>query len=236
MKDFHHYLFFADDITTEIVSLDAGEARHAAQVLRIQAGDRLHITNGCGQIATGIVERIGKYELVVQIAERTTIQRQRAAVHLFIGLPERDAFERVLSDATALGVCRIVPVIADFCQKGWWQSQWEKQEERYRQKMIVAMKQSQYPYIPELTVPYKVDAAVAMATGLGIVADPEGKPLQESLQESISCYIGPPGGFSPREQDLFVKQEISGVQIANARLRTELATVVLLSQIAGRLL
>lgn len=219
-----------------MVTLDAGEARHAAQVLRIKAGDRLNITNGSGQIAKGIVERIEKHELVVLIAERTTINRQRAAVNLFIGLPERDAFERVLSDATALGVSRIVPVIADFCQKAWWESQWEKQDARYRQKMIAAMKQSQYPYIPELTLPYKIDAAVAMATGLGIVADPEGEPLLESLQESFSCYIGPPGGFSLREQNLFVKQGINGVRIATARLRTELATVVLLSQIAGRLL
>ena len=231
-----HFLFYADDLTSVTVILDDTESRHAASVLRISAGQMLQVTDGNGTLATGTCRTGSDRRLVVTISTRTVLPRNKPELYLCTGLPERDAFETILINATALGVTRIIPVAADFCQKKWWAG-WEKLALRFRQKMIAALKQSQNVYLPTLTPPCTLTEAIHRSESTTmLLADSSGNSLHRiSVQKNlpISCFIGPPGGFSEEELRQFSERSALPVRIAPARLRTELAATVLCGQIIG---
>ncbi|MBN1307538.1 MAG: 16S rRNA (uracil(1498)-N(3))-methyltransferase [Chitinispirillaceae bacterium] len=231
------FLFFSDDLSAESATLDAAETNHAVSVLRLKPGDSLRLTDGCGRRAAGTYETVVDRRMRVRIAERTCTGRKGPAVTLCVGLPDRDAFERILLDATALGVYRIVPLTAEYCQNKWW-SKWEKLVPRFRRKMIVALKQSHSCWLPELDVPRLTPEALSSAAaGAVIVADPAGDPVGAITPldptAPLSCFVGPPGGFSERELRFFEQRTSAKVRIASARLRTELAATVLCAQLIG---
>ncbi|MBN1575264.1 MAG: 16S rRNA (uracil(1498)-N(3))-methyltransferase [Chitinispirillaceae bacterium] len=230
-----HTFFFTEDLTVDRAALDPAETKHAVSVLRLKPEDPLQLTDGRGRRAVGMYQTVIERKMRVQIIERTTMERRPPFINLFTGLPDRDAFEEILLDATALGVVRIVSVAAEYCQKKWWVD-WEKLIPRFHRKMIVALKQSHSCWLPELATPCSTADAAASAAGTVLVADPQGEPLNAVMPIDpavpLSCFIGPPGGFSEKELQLFDRSSIR-VRIAPARLRTELAATVLCAQLIG---
>lgn len=235
-----HHLFFAETLDDAMIILDQTETTHATSVLRLQTGESLHLTDGNGVCAAGIVETIGKHSLHVRIVNRTTTIRPVPHVCLFTGIPDRDAFESILLDATALGVARIIPLAAEHCRKPWWNGNWEKHAPRFHQKMVVALKQSGSCFLPQLDPPVAAAFAASVAVGTVLVADPDGVPLVTlaplNTAQPVCCFIGPPGGFSENELRLFDERSFTRVRIAHARLRTELAATVLCAQVTGSVL
>jgi len=237
MDKSNHFHFFADNLSADSAELDPLEANHAVSVLRLKPGDRITLTDGIGHLAEGVVESPSKRRVTVHIEKRMTLHRPHPDIRLCAGLPERDAFERILLDATALGVWRIVPVIAQYCQRKWWENGWEKHAERLRQKMITALKQSHTGYLPVVEKPRTCEEIVTSASGTLLVADSNGDALVTlapiDANSPITCIVGPPGGLSPEETSLFEQSGFHLVRLASGRLRTELAATTFCAQITG---
>jgi 16S rRNA (uracil1498-N3)-methyltransferase len=239
MNKSEHFLFYAPDLVPKTVILDETESRHVASVLRIRPGDTLQLTDGKGGIATGVYRSEEHRRLTVSIVSRSHKQRPEPARHLYAGLPDRDAFETILINAAALGVSRIVPLTTAYSQKPWWNN-WEKLSARFHLKMIAACKQSHNPYLPELLPPTPhSDTLQQSESTFVLVADLSGKPLRDILLPAtgtITCFVGPPGGFSGKELQLLTDRSATAVRIAPGRLRTELASTILCGQLTGALL
>lgn len=231
-----HTLFFSEDLSEDVITLSAEETNHAANVLRISPGTCLLLTDGKGVRATGVYDSVHNHRMVVPILSRSSVNKPVETITFCIALPERDAFENILSAATALGISGIVPMNTDHCRKPWWKD-WNKWQDRFRKKMIVTLKQSCGNFIPELSTPVSADQAIREFNGCGLVADPDGLPLKDCIAthrpQPYTCFIGPPGGFSNRERDLFIQCGLPMVKIAENRLRTELAATVLIAQLTG---
>ncbi|MBN1757203.1 MAG: 16S rRNA (uracil(1498)-N(3))-methyltransferase [Chitinispirillaceae bacterium] len=231
-----HFLFFADDLSSATITLDEAESRHAVSALRILPGQILRVTDGNGSIVTGPCHSGADRRLTVTVSSRSTLPRTAPQLHLCIGLPERDAFETILTNTTALGIARIIPVTAEYCQKTWW-TNWEKAVVRFRQKMIASLKQSHNVYLPELLPPCSLTDAIQHPGSITmLVAEMSGTTLHGitfPTDTPISCFIGPPGGFSAEELRLLTERSALPVRIAPTRLRTELAATVLCGQIIG---
>ena len=157
MRDYRHFLFFTERIDPDRLYLDPAETRHAVAVLRRAKGDPFLATDGHGTIYECRVESVVKKQLAGLIIGRTEAPRHSCSLHMLIGLPERAAFERLITDLTALGVERITPLVCRHCQGGWWErdADGERLSERFRSKMVVALKQSLYPYLPRLDPPLR---------------------------------------------------------------------------------
>jgi RsmE family RNA methyltransferase len=150
-----------------------------------------------------------------------------------LGIPDKEPFETILEQTTALGVSRIVPLVMDHSRKPWWES-WEKILPRFTSKMIVSMKQCLYPYIPQLDKPVCLTEIINTCSRPLVIADQHGEILRDDMlasQTKLSCLIGPPGGFSDKEKREFESHTPLTVKIAQQRLRTELAATVLCSRI-----
>jgi len=246
MRDREHYLFYTNKVIRpcdkcadfdETITLDCGESNHAVSVLRIKAGQQIQVADGCGAIYNCQCSDISKQSVSCKLIDIQYIPRIIPEVTLLIGLPDKEHFETIIEQATALGVSRIIPIAADHCRKPWWENSWTGLRLRFLSKMIVSMKQCLYPYIPRLDAPMRLREAVAECAGMLIVADQDGKCLSDAeilTHERISCLVGPPGGLSNGES-AFLKSytaiPVTTVRIASTRLRSELAATVMCSRI-----
>lgn len=232
-----HYLFYCRDLSGDCAELDPSETRHAVNVLRMKLSSEIMLTDGSGCRAAGEYVEIHEGKMIVSIRKRAVVTRPSPFLTLCTGIPERDAFEEILINAAALGVGRIIPCEAALCQKPWWKSAWKKLQPRFTRKMITALKQSHGVYLPELAVPAGITEIIEELPGTFLVADQHGPPLHTvslpGSSEQLNCVIGPPGGFSGEELDLFKEKSYLFVKVAPSRLRTELAATVLCAQLIG---
>jgi 16S rRNA (uracil1498-N3)-methyltransferase len=241
MRDYRHFLFYTDHIDADRLFLDADEAHHAATVLRLKRNDCFNATDGFGAIYTCTFASQNKHELTGIITNRAQQPRHPCRLHVLVGLPERALFEALLVDLTALGVQRITPLICAHCQQAWWERDWIKYGDRFKSKMLSAMKQSLYPWLPLLDQPTLFEQACGGISGTTIVADVNGMPFGTALNTfpsgdtSYAAIIGPPGGLTDEELSAATGHGARAVKIAGTRLTTELATVVLSGLVIGAL-
>ena len=237
MRDYQHFLFHTSHCNSNNIELDIYESRHALKVLRLTEGDLFQVTCGDGQILICKLDSIKKELAGATIVDRLTIPPVNPGIHCYIGIPDKDAFETIITDLTAMGIAQITPIITEQCQKNWWEQKWDKHQERLQGKMIAAMKQSLYPRMPLIDYPCAIEKVIENTTRQTFVAEWEGAPLNTisgGIESQVNCFIGPPGGFSAKELDLFRSLNFNAVKIATTRLRTELAAVVLCAQIMGK--
>lgn len=231
-----HFLFFIEKQERNTVYLNESETHHATSVLRVKNGDLLSVTDGKGMIFTCRINEMIRGKIVATIIDKTQVERSGCEINLFVGLPDRDVFEQMIVDLTAMGVVRITPVISQNCRKPWWEK-WEKFEERLTEKMVSAIKQSLNAFLPVLDKPVKLKEVPEHIDLPCFIADQHGMPVYNALnpksKSKVSCFVGPPGGFSETEMEWFKRRDYQFVKIAHNRLRTELASVVLVSQITA---
>lgn len=228
MREFDHFLFYAVKVDAGTATLDENDTRHAVKVLRLAQGDTFQVTSGDGVIHVCKLDSISGSCVNGSIIDSTITEKIKPEFNFFIGIPDKDAFESIVTDLTALGVNSITPLISSQCQKNWWENKWEKHDERLRGKMIAAMKQSLYPYLPVLNKPRIIDST-CFQNGVCVAADYNGVSvidLPPSLT-SVNCFVGPPGGFSPQEIDLFKNNSCLFLRLGHTRLRTELASAAM---------
>jgi len=240
--------------------LERDEARHARSVLRLDTGDRLCATDGRATIYTCTIETIDARQCVCRIDSRQTAPPPAVPMHFFVGLPRREAFERVLENLVPLGVSSITPMICRHCQGQWWEKKYANSEARFGRIMISAMKQSLSPFLPALNAPTPFDTALANVRGGLVFADEHGERIADTAETvgkagSVSCFVGPPGGFAPVELETLrglahtrgaAGHGLSAIEdapraspafslalrLSPYRLRTELAAAALASAVA----
>jgi 16S rRNA (uracil1498-N3)-methyltransferase len=227
-----HYLFFGAPTHEGRVVLDSNDSRHATKVLRLRPGERIRLTDGAGMVYDCRLQSLSPHrtEAIIDSARHNPPAKPRLV--LVVGLPERDGFETLLEQVTALGAADIVPAVCDFCQNPWWETKWAAREERFRKKMIGAIKQALSPYLPALHAPANFSDAVGAYGDNAYVADEHGTPVLHAAPEfasrdTVVAFIGPPGGFSPRELDTLRARNAHMVSLSANRLRTELAATAL---------
>jgi 16S rRNA (uracil1498-N3)-methyltransferase len=240
MHPSHQFLFFASRIEAAAIELDEEESRHAAAVLRHAPGDPIRVTNGAGTLYECRVDSIDRKHVTATVLRYAKLRRHQCPLHLVVGLPERVAFENLLTDLAALGVERITPLVSKHCQRPWWDRWEEKFAERLRGKMIAGMKQSGYPFLPQLDSPLAFADLSTVLAKRTYMADPIGKPFSSFIDMikgdapgSSVCIVGPPGGLESGEGGFLRMVGVVPINIAPSRLTTELAAVVMASEIMG---
>jgi 16S rRNA (uracil1498-N3)-methyltransferase len=230
--DSSHFLFFSQCIENGVVFLDKDECRHVFSTLRLESEQTIQVTDGCGKLYECRLAQREKDGARFHIERSSHRERQTPEVRVCVGLCDKEEFCELAQDLAALGAASIVPVVCDYCQTPWWRM-WDKHEVRLRSKMIAGVKQSQNVWLPTLAKPIPLSEALAAAQGCPLlVADQNGLPLISAAEAMrgatfASCFIGPPGGFSPEESAQISSVKAHHVALSDNRLRTELAAVLL---------
>ena len=216
------------DPSQKELELDEDTSRHVVQVLRMEEGERLNLTDGKGNLIEAEVIGAHKKHCSVKIVDsRLTSHVSRQIMIAISLLKNTSRFEWFLEKATEIGVSEIVPLI---CERT------EKQKFRYdRMKgiCISAMLQSQQTWLPVLHEPKQFNhLAIEQFDNtqklIAHCAMDERKTLQSSLRAERSkslILIGPEGDFTKDEIGLALQNDFVPVSLGDTRLRTETAGI-----------
>lgn len=201
-------------------------SKHCIQVLRMRAGESLHLTDGVGNLYTASIVEPDKKNTVVKIDTVVHTPRPQKNVCIAIGLLKNTGrFEWFLEKATEMGVTKIVPLICERSERS------NLKQDRMQGVLVAALIQSKQTWLPVLTEPLTVAAFIKEhPSEQKLIAHcvernkTELKDIANSNDTSI--LIGPEGDFTPTEIETALSANYSPVSLGNTRLRTETAGMV----------
>ena len=218
------------------LTLPADEARHLAQVLRVESGDSVVVFDGRGGEWDARVHGVGRHEVAIEILQpRTPVPEPATRVTLAIGLLKGDAMDAVVRDATALGIAEIVPMISAHCAVPK-RARGGEAVARWQRVAIAAAKQCGRATLPGIAAvtPWS-DVLCRAADRRFICVEPiyPGAPMPvfAAAPPTALLLVGPEGGWAPDEVAAARLAGYAGIQLGPRILRAELAPLVALSQL-----
>ena len=222
--------FYKEDLvatSTDIV-LDEATSKHIAQVLRMQNGEQLQLTNGKGDLFTAEITDNNRKKCIVKVITTDNQQRPTINVSIAISLIKNSTrFEWFLEKATEIGISEIIPLVCERTEKAVLKM------ERLKNILVSAMLQSQQCWLPVLHEPTKFNELVkSSAQDQKFIAhciNDARRNLADLNNESLTSkiiLIGPEGDFTADEIELALQNHFSAVSLGGTRLRTETAGIV----------
>jgi 16S rRNA (uracil1498-N3)-methyltransferase len=214
--------------------LSESTSKHCVQVLRMRAGDQIHLTDGMGKLFYAKIISADKQKSVALIEQTNFTEAPLKKISIGISLLKNaDRLEWLFEKITEIGVTEIIPLI---CKRT---EQQRFKTERMQQILVSAMLQSQQCWLPKLHSPSDLTKFIGQATNAQkIIAycEPDQKTELKELQNSTDSLIliGPEGDFTPEEIAFALKQQFLPVSLGKTRLRTETAGLVSITVLAYR--
>ncbi len=198
--------------------LPPSEASHAKS-LRLRVGEQVSITNGLGLVATASMNSETGYE----ISELQQNNQRTPRFHLVQALAKADRDELAMQTCVELGLSSVTPWSSDRSIVRW-DGKEAKNQTRWQQIAIEAMKQSQQAFLCEVR-PIATSKQLS-AVGTALVLDPKAtKSLTDfmPLSEDVTLVVGPEGGISDAEFQLLEEKGFQRVRLGTSVLRTSSA-------------
>ncbi len=210
------------------LQLDEDTSRHIVQVLRMQPGDLLTISDGNGRSATAGILSADKKRCMVQLQDVTLHTRRKPYLHMAVAFTKHAGRnEWLLEKMTEMGVHTIIPVMAARTERD------KIRYDRWKNILAAAMIQSQQHYLPALTEAVSLSQLLDQYKDAGqklmahCMSSPPRIPLSAALKpyEETLVLIGPEGDFTPEEIALCDEAGFVGISLGSTRLRTETAAM-----------
>lgn len=229
------FFYISDYKPDQPLVMDEDTSRHIVQVLRMKTGEELNLTDGKGNLLTGIITGEHKKNCTVSVknVRYTPSARRKISVAISL-LKNANRFEWFLEKATEIGVREVIPLICDRTEKEKFRF------DRMQAICISAMLQSQQTWLPVLREPAPFsDLKNWKGTdGINLIAHcaESGKQAISQLQihPAGSCLIciGPEGDFTLQEIKTALEEGFQPVSLGETRLRTETAGIVAVTLLA----
>jgi 16S rRNA (uracil1498-N3)-methyltransferase len=218
--------------------LPEDDSRHAVKVLRMGVGDRLHVTDGRGNLFEARISAADPKRCEVEILETFANYGRRPYRLEMAVAPTKnpDRYEWFLEKATEIGVDAIVPIECANSERRIF-----FKPDRAQRVLIGAMKQSLKAYIPDLQTVTPVRELIERPfDGVRLIAHcraektlPERIPIIKALAAgaNVQILIGPEGDFTVDEVALAIANGFVSISLGDSRLRTETAALMSVSAV-----
>lgn len=221
------------------------DVNHIANVLRLQKEDEIIICNKDENISYQTkITRIEKEKITCQIIQKIE-ETTESNIHvtIFQGLPKADKMEYIIQKSTELGVRRIVPVAMTRSIVKISGKDEKKKIERWNKIAEVAAKQSKRDIIPEVSNIQNICQITDEINKFDlflIAYENEKETTLKSVLETmknkeeiirIGIVIGPEGGIEGKEVKTLQEKGAKVITLGNRILRTETASLCILSNI-----
>lgn len=217
--------------------LEGSEGRHAAVVRRIGPGETVVVSDGSGRGLRCSVIAADRTGLRLAVTEIRQSPPPRLRVVVVQALAKGDRSELACEMLTELGVDEIVPWPAGRSIVRWQGERGAKSLARWRTSVREAAKQSRRLRVPEVTEPMssRLVAARLTTADLALVlherADQGIDRVRLPRRGEIVLVVGPEGGISEQELELFEAAGARAVLISDGVLRTSTAGAAALAQL-----
>lgn len=226
-----HRFYVSQPLGEEVVIEDVSLIKQWVKVFRYALNDFVILFNGDGNDTTYSLHIIENKRcvLVKESSDASYIPSQK--ITLFLSLIKKDNFELVAEKATELSVTTIVPILSERSEKK------SLNEERLIRIVIEAAEQCGRGDIPHIGKIQKLSDVLATFpnNSSAFLMQMDGKPLHEvkitsiTPNEPISFFIGPEGGWSNAEEELFKEHDITSISLGRTVLRAETAAIAALA-------
>ena len=218
-----------DELLSGKIVVDDKDLIHQwRNVFRMKAGDEIVLLDNSGfeYPAKFVVleKKSVEFEILNKIKNEVVPKRE---VVLYQSLIKKDKFEWVVQKATELGVSEIVPLLSERSEKK------DLNMERLAIITREAAEQSGRGTMPRLNEIKRLAEILDGIKNCCVVFDFSGIPFsnfsERSTLNALRCFVGPEGGWSPGELDLFKSKNIPVVSLGSMTLRAETSAVAVAS-------
>lgn len=217
-------------------------AHHAANVLRMQAGDELTLFNGQGGEWQARILSISKKQVVVVPLTFDAINRTSLlAIHLWLPLIKGERLDWALQKATEMGAASIQLYTSERTEVRLNAERLDKKLNQWQSILIGACEQSGLNLLPALHAPQPLaklwDTASHSCRLIALPNPPNGiATWQQATQQAnnILLLTGPEGGFSPQEEACANTHHFIPFTLGERVLRAETAPIALMAALYAR--
>jgi len=203
-------------------------------VLRKKPNEKVIFFDETGHQYLSLLKEIKKDFILAQIIETKLPKKEpKIKIWLYQSLLKRKNFEMVLKYSVSLGVEKIIPLISE---RTIIRKVEEKKLKRWQKIIIESCQQSQRIKIPKISPPQNfLEAVKSSKAQAKLIAHPSASNLLKKILKkeflSLAIFVGPEGGFSEKEITFAKKYGFFDFKIQDLILRSEIAPLVILSQI-----
>lgn len=196
------------------------------KVFRYNVGSQVIVFDGSGVECRAVIAKMSPSEAELSIVETKEIVPPAKNLWLCLSLIKKDNFELVVQKAVELGVSHIVPILGERSEK--------KKLNMERLEKIVREATEQSGRGELLNVHEPITLPKLFENGIlpqeKVFFHPEYPPVEQYVsaqtkQYSFAYFIGPEGGFSENEIELFRQYNVPGFELGPRILRAETAAI-----------
>ena len=222
-------LLGADEINADgVATLTDRRAKHAFEVLRVQAGQTLRVGMRGGLIGSGEVLEKDRQRLVLRV-QLNELPPQRLGVDVLLAVPRPKALKRVVSCLASLGVGRVVLLNAARVERSYFDSkvlapafldEWLQlglEQARDTTAPTIEVRERFKPFVEDELSTWLTTNTKALVPHPG--ARQHLKPTPR--EQHVTVAIGPDGGWVPFEVELLAANGFTPVALGPRILRVE---------------
>ena len=204
------------------IKLNSERSNYLCRALRLNIGDEINIFDGNGALFAAVISKANPRSTDVEItAARPPANSSVYSLTLAIGLIKGAAMDRALQQATELGAGKILLIQAARSNVPLKSDRMENKREHWERIISASCEQCGQLYLPELKEPQTLEDVISQ-TENGMVFHPSGEVFPAQMQPvNRTAFIGPEGGWSDKELDLFQQKQISRYKLGSTILRSE---------------
>lgn len=183
------------------VTLDEGQSRYLAAVMRRREGDEVALFNGRDGEWRATISAVTKRAVSLDVAAQNRRQEIGPDLDLIIALVKRARLETIVEKATELGARRVRPAITERTNAD------HTRIERLQAIATEASEQTGRLDVPEVCEPMKLERLLSdWDPGRRLLFCDEAGDAPPVLRAVYAAgpwaiVVGPEGGFSPRERE-----------------------------------
>jgi 16S rRNA (uracil1498-N3)-methyltransferase len=224
-------LFFKEKIVnSKSIALDSEKTHYLKRVMRKKNGDKITIFNGKEQ-----------WEVELNLTEYTVKPKKKTGmlgfipdIYLYFSLLKNKQTNYLIEKVCELGVKKIIPLKTEFSEN------FTPNLCRLKKVAIEAVEQSNGILVPEIEKLSSLKEVLKNWNKERKVffcdEDRKGKKISKislSKKDKVAIFIGPVGGWSLRDKQLFESIEVNKINLGKNILKADTAAIVSLSGLQG---
>lgn len=224
-------LFFKEKIVnSKSIALDSEKTHYLKRVMRKKNGDKITIFNGKEQWEV----KLNLTEYTVKPEKKTGMLGFVPDIYLYFSLLKNKQTNYLIEKVCELGVKKIIPLKTEFSEN------FNPNLCRLKKVAIEAVEQSNGILVPEIEKLSSLKEVLKNWNKKRKVffcdEDRKGKKISKislSKKDKVAIFIGPVGGWSLKDKQLFESIEVNKINLGKNILKADTAAIVSLSGLQG---
>lgn len=223
------------DSNEEVVTLSSDDSYHITKVMRMNVGDNIELVSNNKLYIAEIIKTTPSV-----IVKKNSIQESfDTSINIDIAqsIVVEQKMDYILQKGTELGVNKFIPLIVDRSVVKL-NNKSDKKQKRWQTIVKEAAEQSKRLEVPTVANPCNIKELAKLDYDLKILCsvNETSKNIKTvlsniSISDRILVVVGPEGGFTNLEEQELIKNGFVSASLGNRVLRTETASLFVLSVI-----